>query len=143
MQVNHLSLLAERTPDTPKLSVLPVEKTGDTAASQTHDSPEEPCMTREILEEILAGLGSSGLTDPDSVPEIPDHPVNRPGDVWLLAAHRIGCGDSTNAANVAPVLAGGDGPAFLPRLPSPRRLSHLRAEPVGDDVLLEAYVHET
>ena len=58
------------------------------------------------LEEILAGLGASGLTDPDNVPEIPDHPVTRPGDVWLLAAHRIGCGDSTNAADVAPVLAG-------------------------------------
>jgi diaminohydroxyphosphoribosylaminopyrimidine deaminase/5-amino-6-(5-phosphoribosylamino)uracil reductase len=43
---------------------------------------------------------------------------------------------------VAPVLAGGDGPVFLPRLPSLRPLSHLRAEPVGDDVLLEAYVHE-
>jgi DNA modification methylase len=58
------------------------------------------------LEEILAGLGSSGLTDPDSVPDIPDDPVTRLGDVWLLAAHRIGCGDSTNAADVAPVLAG-------------------------------------
>jgi crotonobetainyl-CoA:carnitine CoA-transferase CaiB-like acyl-CoA transferase len=34
---------------------------------------------------------------------IPLAPVR---DVWLLAAHRIGCGDSTNAANVAPVLAG-------------------------------------
>src|SRR5205085_12693696 len=45
------------------------------------------------LEEILAGLGSSGLTDPDNVPDIPDDPVTRPGDVWLLAAHRIGCGD--------------------------------------------------
>jgi diaminohydroxyphosphoribosylaminopyrimidine deaminase/5-amino-6-(5-phosphoribosylamino)uracil reductase len=43
---------------------------------------------------------------------------------------------------VAPVLAG-DGPGFLPRLPSPRRLGHLRVEPVGDDVLLEAYVHES
>src|SRR2546421_1084305 len=62
------------------------------------------------LEEILAGLGSSGLTDPDSVPEIPEHPVTRPGDVWLLAAHRIGCGDSTKAADVAPVLAGGAPP---------------------------------
>ena len=58
------------------------------------------------LEEILAGLGSSGLTDPDSVPQIPDDPVTRPGDVWLLAAHRIGCGDSTNPADVAAVLAG-------------------------------------
>jgi diaminohydroxyphosphoribosylaminopyrimidine deaminase / 5-amino-6-(5-phosphoribosylamino)uracil reductase len=43
---------------------------------------------------------------------------------------------------VAPVVAGGEGPAFAPRLRSPRRLHHLRAEPVGDDVLLETYVHE-
>jgi diaminohydroxyphosphoribosylaminopyrimidine deaminase/5-amino-6-(5-phosphoribosylamino)uracil reductase len=43
---------------------------------------------------------------------------------------------------VAPVVAGGEGPAFAPRLPSPRRLHHLHAEPVGDDVLLQAYVHE-
>ena len=44
---------------------------------------------------------------------------------------------------VAPVLAGGDGPAFVPRLRSSCRLGHFRVEPVGDDVLLEAYVHET
>jgi hypothetical protein len=58
------------------------------------------------LEEILAGLGSSGLTDPDSAPEIPDQPVTRPGDVWLIGDHRVGCGDSTSAADVALVLAG-------------------------------------
>jgi diaminohydroxyphosphoribosylaminopyrimidine deaminase / 5-amino-6-(5-phosphoribosylamino)uracil reductase len=43
---------------------------------------------------------------------------------------------------VAPVLAGGEGPLFAPRLPSPRRLHHLQVEPVGEDVLLQAYVHE-
>jgi diaminohydroxyphosphoribosylaminopyrimidine deaminase/5-amino-6-(5-phosphoribosylamino)uracil reductase len=43
---------------------------------------------------------------------------------------------------VAPVIGGGDGPVFAPRLRSARRLGHLRSEPVGDDVLLEAYVHE-
>lgn len=58
------------------------------------------------LEDILAELGSSGLTDPDSTPEVPENPVARPGDVWLLGDHRIGCGDSTNAADVEPVLAG-------------------------------------
>jgi diaminohydroxyphosphoribosylaminopyrimidine deaminase/5-amino-6-(5-phosphoribosylamino)uracil reductase len=41
---------------------------------------------------------------------------------------------------VAPVV-GGDGPGLLASLPSPRTLSHLTARPVGDDVLLEAYVH--
>ena len=43
---------------------------------------------------------------------------------------------------VAPVLAGGDGPPFLPRLGSPHGLSHLSARLVGEDVLLQAYVHE-
>jgi DNA modification methylase len=58
------------------------------------------------LEDILAGLGSSGLSDPDSIPEIPENPVTRPGDVWVLGEHRVGCGDSTSAADVEPVLAG-------------------------------------
>jgi ParB-like nuclease domain len=53
------------------------------------------------LETILAGLGSSGLTDPDSVPEVPEQPVTQLGDLWLLGDHRVGCGDSTNAADVA------------------------------------------
>jgi len=42
---------------------------------------------------------------------------------------------------VAPVLAGG-GPSVVAALPSARTLSRLRAQRVGDDVLLEAYVHE-
>ena len=58
------------------------------------------------LETILGSLGSSGLTDPDSVPEIPDQPVTRRGDIWLLGDHRVICGDSTSAADVTPVLAG-------------------------------------
>src|SRR4051794_2297319 len=58
------------------------------------------------LETILAGMGSSGLTDPDSVPEVTDQPVTRLGDLWLLGDHRVGCGDSTNSADVAQVLAG-------------------------------------
>jgi DNA modification methylase len=60
------------------------------------------------LETVLAGLGSSGLTDPDSVPEVPDKPVTRPGDIWVLGDHRIGCGDSTSAVDVTPVLAGSE-----------------------------------
>jgi DNA modification methylase len=58
------------------------------------------------LETILADSGASGLTDADSVPEVPDQPVTRPGDGWLLGKHRVGCGNSTSAADVAPVLAG-------------------------------------
>ena len=43
---------------------------------------------------------------------------------------------------VAPVLAGGAGPHLLPRLRSVLDLSRLSARLVGEDVLLEAYVHE-
>jgi diaminohydroxyphosphoribosylaminopyrimidine deaminase/5-amino-6-(5-phosphoribosylamino)uracil reductase len=43
---------------------------------------------------------------------------------------------------IAPVIAGGDGPAFLPRLRSERPLSHLSIQAVDGDVLLSAYVHE-
>jgi len=42
---------------------------------------------------------------------------------------------------VAPTLAGA-GPGLVTALPSPRTLSRLRASAVGEDVLLEAYVHE-
>jgi diaminohydroxyphosphoribosylaminopyrimidine deaminase/5-amino-6-(5-phosphoribosylamino)uracil reductase len=42
---------------------------------------------------------------------------------------------------VAPVVAG-DGPPLVAALPSPRALARLASRPVGDDVLIEAYVHE-
>src|ERR1700731_4074315 len=58
------------------------------------------------LEDILAGLGSSGLTDPDSTPEVSENPVTQSGDIWLLGDHRIGCGNTTSAADVEPVLTG-------------------------------------
>ena len=58
------------------------------------------------LEKFLGGLGSNGRTDPDSIPEFSETPVTRPGDTWLLGEHRIGCGDSTTAADVDRVLAG-------------------------------------
>jgi hypothetical protein len=60
------------------------------------------------LKTILAALGSSGLTDPDSMPELSDQPVTELADIWLLGNHRVGCGDSTSAAYVAPVLGGSE-----------------------------------
>jgi diaminohydroxyphosphoribosylaminopyrimidine deaminase/5-amino-6-(5-phosphoribosylamino)uracil reductase len=42
---------------------------------------------------------------------------------------------------VAPTVSG-DGQGMLAGLPAPVRLTRLRAEPSGDDVLLTAYVHE-
>ena len=42
---------------------------------------------------------------------------------------------------IAPVLAGG-GPRVLGDLDTPLELLHLRAEPSGEDVLVEGYLHE-
>jgi site-specific DNA-methyltransferase (adenine-specific) len=39
---------------------------------------------------------TEGLTDEDSVPEVPEEPVSKEGDVWILGKHRLMCGDSTS-----------------------------------------------
>jgi len=42
----------------------------------------------------------------DDVPETPEDPVSRPGDLWLLGKHRLLCGDATVATDVERVLNG-------------------------------------
>lgn len=49
---------------------------------------------------------TEGLTDPDEVPEVQEEAVTRPGDRWMLGKHRLKCGDSTSADDVASLLAG-------------------------------------
>lgn len=36
----------------------------------------------------------------DEVPEIPEEPTTKPGDLWILGQHRLLCGDSTNTQHV-------------------------------------------
>jgi DNA modification methylase len=49
---------------------------------------------------------TTGLTDPDDIPPLPETPVTRLGDVWLLGRHRLVCGDCTDPVVVQQVLAG-------------------------------------
>jgi DNA modification methylase len=42
---------------------------------------------------------TDGLTDPDDCPALPETPVSKPGDLWLLGGkngHRVLCGDATS-----------------------------------------------
>ncbi len=45
-----------------------------------------------------------GLTDEDAVPEAPENPVSKPGDLWLLGDHRVLCADATSPEAVARLL---------------------------------------
>ena len=54
-------------------------------------------------DEELEGLlekENTGLTDDDAVPEVPDNPVSKLGDIWELGNHRVMCGDSTSIDTV-------------------------------------------
>jgi DNA modification methylase len=47
-----------------------------------------------------------GLTDEDAVPEVPEEPTTRLGDVWVLGKHRLMCGDSTSIDAVEKLMEG-------------------------------------
>jgi DNA modification methylase len=54
----------------------------------------------------LDALLGHGQADPreEATPEPPVDPVSRPGDLWLLGAHRLLCGNATSSTDVARLL---------------------------------------
>lgn len=56
---------------------------------------------------------TEGLTDPDEVPEVPEEPTTKPGDLWLLGEHRLLCGDSTKAEDVERLMDGATADALV------------------------------
>jgi len=63
---------------------------------------------RELLDSLAgdAATITEGLTDPDDVPSVPDEPITKPGDLWLLGRHRLLCGDSTVVTDVDRLMRG-------------------------------------
>ena len=57
-------------------------------------------FTSDELDRLINGDAGGGLTDDDAVPETPQEPVSRPGDLWILGNHRLLCGDSTMLSDV-------------------------------------------
>jgi DNA modification methylase len=49
---------------------------------------------------------TTGLTDEDAVPDVPDEPKTKPGDIYILGNHRLMCGDSTSIDDVEKLMDG-------------------------------------
>jgi 16S rRNA G966 N2-methylase RsmD len=47
-----------------------------------------------------------GLTDEDAVPEVPEEPKTKLGDIYQLGNHRLMCGDSTSVDDVDKLMIG-------------------------------------
>ena len=57
------------------------------------------------IDSLLSGL-NDGLTDEDAVPDLPEEPTAKLGDLWLLGEHRLLCGDSTSIDAVDKLMDG-------------------------------------
>lgn len=49
---------------------------------------------------------TEGLTDEDAVPDVPDEPKTKLGDIYILGNHRLMCGDSTSIDAVEKLMDG-------------------------------------
>ncbi len=56
--------------------------------------------------ELMGGKSKEGLTDADDVPEVPEEPKTKLGDIYKLGNHRLMCGDSTSIDAVEKLMDG-------------------------------------
>ena len=63
------------------------------------DADELDALLNPIVE-------TDGLTDEDAVPDVPDEPKTKLGDIYILGNHRLMCGDSTNIDAVDKLMDG-------------------------------------
>ena len=62
------------------------------------DAELEALLAGEVVPETVSREGE------DDVPEAPETPISRPGDLWVLGKHRLLCGDATVATDVERIL---------------------------------------
>jgi DNA modification methylase len=58
------------------------------------------------LDALLEPEVVEGLTDEDAVPDVPDEPTTKLGDIYQLGNHRLMCGDSTSIEAVDELMDG-------------------------------------
>jgi DNA modification methylase len=95
---NQTASIAEWDMDRLPLELLGLQEVGFDLSLLGFDAEE--------LARIMGNEVKEGLTDPDEVPEPPEEPITKPGDLWLLGDHRLLCGNATNPADVARLMDG-------------------------------------
>ena len=95
---NKLALNAGWDNDMLALEFEELELEGFDLALTGFDEKEIDALTPEQINE--------GLTDEDAVPDVPDEPKTKLGDIYQLGNHRLMCGDSTSINAVDKLMNG-------------------------------------
>jgi DNA modification methylase len=106
------------------------------------------------LERLLALADGEAANDgaEDELPEPPENPLSKPGDLWVLGNHRLLCGDATVLTDVERVLGGQladmtfcDPPYNVDYANTPKDKLRGKHRPILNDSLgagFEAFLHD-
>jgi DNA modification methylase len=105
--------VTEREADTLLATLDPLAALAEPDTSALASLLERVDTSNRAVGELLAELARSAglpprpvLTDPEDVPPLPEKPITRPGDLWILGEHRLLCGDATNPEDVRRLMDG-------------------------------------
>ena len=62
---------------------------------------EMSAFTEDALNELLSKIEGDEIKEDDCDIPLPENPISKQGDIWMLGRHRLLCGDSTKAENYA------------------------------------------
>ncbi len=67
----------------------------------------------KLLNGDMENTVMAGETDPDAVPEAPEEPISKRGEVYRLGSHLLMCGDATSADDVAKLMGASQADLWL------------------------------
>ena len=98
ISVNKMAEMAEWDNEMLALEIADLKDAGYDLGLTGFSADELDAMNPEVIE---------GLTDEDAVPDVPDEPKTKLGDIYKLGNHRLMCGDSTSVDAVTKLTRGG------------------------------------